>query len=138
MGPVITVAPTCFGLVLSKTNFVNASNPDLNSGLSLSSCMQNKVLKYTNNIPKRKDSKVSIKQEEVNRICENQKVLTEIRSSLCRSFSLFKGRTRVKHSLSGKRARIESRIYEHSYKISSTKKKKFRRFKIPPVTPTNI
>lgn len=33
IGPVITVAPTCLGLVLSKTNLVIASSPDLNSGL---------------------------------------------------------------------------------------------------------
>ena len=37
-GPVIIVAPTCLGLVLSKTNFVNASRPDLNSGRNSSNC----------------------------------------------------------------------------------------------------
>ena len=39
IGPFIMVAPTCLGLVLSNTNLVNASRPDLNSGLNLSNCM---------------------------------------------------------------------------------------------------
>lgn len=38
MGPVITVAPICLGLVRSKMNLINASKPDLNSGLNLSNC----------------------------------------------------------------------------------------------------
>lgn len=38
MGPVITIEPSCFGLVLSKMNFVKASNPALNSGRILSIC----------------------------------------------------------------------------------------------------
>lgn len=33
-GPVKMVAPTCLGRVRSKMNFVNASRPDLNSGLN--------------------------------------------------------------------------------------------------------
>ena len=38
MGPVIVLAPSCFGLVRSSTNFVKASRPDLNSGRKLLSC----------------------------------------------------------------------------------------------------
>ena len=38
MGPVIVLAPSCFGLVRSSTNLVKASRPDLNSGRKLLSC----------------------------------------------------------------------------------------------------
>lgn len=38
IGPFITVAPICFGLVLSNANLVIASRPDLNSGLNLCNC----------------------------------------------------------------------------------------------------
>jgi hypothetical protein len=38
MGPVMVLAPSCFGLVRSSTNLVNASSPDLNSGQKLLNC----------------------------------------------------------------------------------------------------
>jgi hypothetical protein len=38
IGPVMTVAPTCLGLVRSNTNFVSASRLALNSGRNLSVC----------------------------------------------------------------------------------------------------
>ena len=38
IGPVIVLAPSCFGLVRSRTNFVKASRPDLNCGRKLLSC----------------------------------------------------------------------------------------------------
>jgi len=36
--PILTIEPNCFGLVLSKMNFVKASNPTLNIGHILSRC----------------------------------------------------------------------------------------------------
>jgi len=50
-----------------------------------------------------------MQQSDKNRMSAD-KLLTDIWSRRCRSFSLFKGRTRVKHSLSGNKARMESRI----------------------------
>ena len=43
MGPVITVDPTCLGLVLSNTNFVKAFKSCLNSGLKSSNCVSRKI-----------------------------------------------------------------------------------------------
>lgn len=45
IGPVITVLPTCLGLVLSKTNFVKRSRPSINSDLNSFNYISKTILK---------------------------------------------------------------------------------------------